>query len=89
MKNKTITIRVTKRDIERGFMRNENRCPVALAASRAFKKPMSAVPSSICEQSASRNKWDKRIKLPESVGDKILRYDQGKGMKPFQFTVSI
>jgi len=88
MKSK-ITIRVTKMDIERGFPLSENRCPVALAASRAFHKPMSAVPSSIWERSASRSIWDKRIKLPESVGDKILRYDQGKGMKPFQFTVEV
>jgi len=80
-----LTIRVTMRDIKLGVPRNEEKCPVAIAASRAFKAPMNAVPYSIW----GKHSWNRRVKPPFAVTKKILRYDQGKGMKPFQFTVTV
>ena len=81
-----ITIRVTKRDIELGMPMSDFHNPVAISACRVFKKPMFANPSRLWSAINGNNKCDF---IPEEVGLKMIRYDQGKGMKPFSFTVRV
>lgn len=77
----TSTIYVTPDDIEIGVRRNALHCPVANAMKRHWPSP--AVGNEYC--------WptDAAVKLPMSAQRFTERFDAGKPVKPFKFTLKV
>lgn len=81
-----IHIRVTKKDVKEGKQGNCKSCPVALAASRRFKRIMYASVASIaCPNLPGNN----TIRLPNSVTLLIRHFDRTKEMPIFGFSVEL
>lgn len=81
------TIRVTAKDIEIGIPKDEGTCPIALAASRVFKRKMYVSRQHIWPDDFETERW--QIDIPGYVGKEIFDYDHGKQMKPFSFQVKL
>ena len=76
-------INVTKRDIQLGEKDNALDCPVALAVKRHL-------PSRCLQVGSETVTFDcGSIFLPESAREFIHRFDTGKRVKPFSFTLEI
>lgn len=80
---KTKTIRVTKKDIANGEPGRTRLCPVALAVKRQWR------PVEVQKRAIYVCSDDRRISLPITVGRFIMRFDDGKTVKPFSFKIRI
>lgn len=84
---KKIRVKVTKRDIKLGLREDMTRCPVALALHhRKFKA------ANVCYNLISLDGlWyrPESIPSPKSVERFVKRFDAGKPVRPFSFTLKI
>lgn len=84
MKTK-LEINVTEGDIKRGIKENTLTCPIARATNRAFKyKEGVAVGVWTLSLYLSKNK-PILVNLPIKAQRFIIRFDDGKKVKPFKF----
>jgi hypothetical protein len=83
---KTITIKVTKGDIERGIPMNCSRCPIALAANRA-----GLVDASVSYRVlwTGKDGYSKRSAIPRSALRFMAAFDKGRPVKPFSFRLRV
>ncbi len=84
---KTITIRVTNKDIVEGrkkkiMMDSTRNCPIAIAARRAVILDVRVFPSHIHALG-----W--AITLPKLVQSWIVAFDNDKPVKPFTFRIRV
>ena len=80
---KTITINVTKRDIERGLPGSNHSCAIALAASRKLTNVL-------CTNTVLfyGNSTD-YVSLPFDAQNFTMDFDDGKPVKPIKFPVRV
>ena len=76
-------INVTKRDIECGVRWDSEKCPVARAARR-MQDDARVSNYILCYGPESRQR---RVELPGVAREFIGRFDAGKEVEPFSFTV--
>lgn len=81
-----LTIQVTEEDIREGWAGLCNRCPVALALSRAPGCPWNVGGSSAAPRDADTDAF---VRLPDIARRFIERFDGGDSPEPFTFTVDI
>ena len=74
---------VTQEDIEKGVKNVCAWCPVALAATRAFGKPMKAMRWRLEDIATG-----KEYKNPDGVSRWMFRYDDNLPVEPFEFEVT-
>jgi len=87
---RVVTITVTQTDIDgadagggaQGSRCNAESCPVNRAARRAFGVETRTFRPYIAVGDSEVLAW-----LPRDVQERVLAYDLGRGMAPFQFTV--
>jgi hypothetical protein len=80
------TILVTVEDITNGIRHDCAKCPIALAATRAFGKPVIA--GALYLQFWGGNGY-RQVSLPHDVRDWIIAFDSNRltETQPFEFTV--
>lgn len=79
-----IKIKVKKTDIQRGLMGQARFCPIAIATKRATKRRhFVAVAGSFMEIGR------KRFQAPQAVQTFVKRFDSGKSVEPFEFTIRV
>jgi hypothetical protein len=76
-------IRVTQRDIDKGFIFSVRECPVARALKRTFRKEV--VTNGICFY--FYNFSNKKQSLPIKAMTWIRKFDTRKPVKPFAFQI--
>lgn len=81
-KVKEITINVTERDIAKGYAGSSSSCPIAFAARRALKGPVSVGTNSLTDGRS-------RIYLPHAAVLFIYRFDRYRPVEPFEFKVAV
>lgn len=83
----TVTVNVTRRDVEDGDCCSTDACPVALAIARAVPGSTPLVESYENPHFAVRLHagGSKPCRLPAAVGEIIRRYDNEGVMEPFSF----
>ena len=79
------TVKVTKRDIQRGERINSRKCPVALALRRLTTRDIWVGISTIWERGFKR----KEVKLPKAAQVFIERFDDERAVKPFTFKITL
>jgi hypothetical protein len=81
---KTYKIEVKERDIKRGKVMEPCLCPVALALKRKFKKHVTVgyIFTSVLGLTSG-------TELPERAKTFIAKFDNGKPVKPFSFTIKL
>lgn len=86
---KTLTIKVTKKDIERGQIANPFVCPVALATKRAAKRPygVSIIYSVAVFRSIMGDELS-RYSLSKPAMKFIAKFDKGGKVKPATFKLT-
>ena len=98
-----IKINVTAEDIKKGKPDDSEKCPVALAVKRVFKRPIRVNwENNVEEDSWARSASMKAAiavkykdgvvlyKLPSKVADKIKKFDlDDKKMEPFEFEIGL
>jgi hypothetical protein len=77
-----VRVRVTEKDIVVGVYGSCFRCPIARAMARVFRTQIH-----VGSCSFSRAGWYRF--LPTEACDFISRFDEGKTVKPFSFTVNV
>jgi len=85
-RRQTITIIVTKDDIENGEGNDPLSCPVALALHRHDGLDDACAYHDTCE--IWNGKGYVEIPMPKKASRFITRVDDGKAVKPFTFTLS-
>jgi hypothetical protein len=84
-------IRVTQRDIDKGFIFSVTACPVARALKRTFRKEV--VTDGICfyfcnfESNKKQPLPNKKQPLPVRATAWISKFDTRKPVKPFAFQI--
>jgi hypothetical protein len=80
---KTITVRVTKTGIKRGLRKDGSSCPIARALHRCGMKSVS-----VCHRRIEYG-WSLQheVRAPAKARRFIRRFDAGKPVKPFTFTL--
>lgn len=76
-------IQVTQEDIDKGEKNLCHKCAIALAATRAFGKPMKAMRWRIEDPATGKS-----FTTPKEVGTFMFRYDDGLPVKPFEFELA-
>ena len=82
-----VLVRVTAADIKRGVARNCLRCPVANAVRRQFGAVSVAVNNH--QVSVDRGYAAFVAPVPLAVRLQIHRYDEGRAMAPFEFSLEV
>lgn len=82
----TMKIKVTQEDIAKGIPEDEGSCPVALALKHAG---MMDVEVSLERAEAWYGRRLFNVELPSKARRFIKRFDAGKLVKPFSFTLNI
>lgn len=83
----TLQISVTKEDIDRGVRMSAPTCPVARAITRATGAFTLVDGQNVrLEESDGSRQFGV---LPHDVADKVVAYDVGDGMHPFDFTIDL
>lgn len=72
---------VTQDDIDKGERFRGYACPIALAASRAFKEPKAAMGDGLRDAAT----WRITHTFTETTRRRMQQFDEGHGMKPFRF----
>jgi hypothetical protein len=73
-------VRVTAEDIKHGLRQTAWACPVVLALKRAFD-----VEEATCGLTTATVGRFRSTPIPLEVGNRIMQYDKGWGMEPFEF----
>jgi hypothetical protein len=82
------TVKVSARDIKLGGVSNSLSCPIARAAKRAFRKPISVGYKSLFILSGSGLEYERHeYPLPKKAQAFITKFDDGKTVRPFTFTM--
>jgi hypothetical protein len=82
-----IRVRVSQRDINTGQPMEDTQCPIAKAFRRASGKRNVEVTFSRIFIGGMWSQHSYSYKLPSSAINFIRRFDDGKKVKPFEFTV--
>lgn len=75
-----------KRLIAEGLTKRSKCCPIALAASRAFGRPLAATWQCICQHYTAGPPKEFVIDLPPEASRFVLDFDSGRPVAPFSFT---
>lgn len=83
-----IKIDVTQKDILKGKVRNEECCPIALAANRAFDNMLEgqlSVQGTFMSLRVSNEESERTEQLPFEAVSFIKRFDANEQVEPFSF----
>ena len=81
---KTIRVSVTKRDIAVGKRGSSYECPIALACRRLGKRWIITIDAA---RNAKSFKWI--ANMPDKAQRFIERFDKGRPVRPFTFTLKM
>lgn len=83
-------ITVSEKHIQNGFQSSIGRCPVALAfRDSSFQPEIVYVISQLATLYKEGSCESYQAELPAEVTERIVRYDEGGGMEPFEFEIEI
>jgi len=86
---RTMTIRITNKDIQNGKRRDVNQCPIALAVNRHMKqrgyKPFIVTFIHMFDNVEDQGTW---ARLPEKAQCFVSRFDNGRPIGPFTLKVT-
>lgn len=83
----TVTIEVTKEDIEKGIKHDARSCPINLAMRRRVYAKMDVHKGYVNMESLTGRYY--QAVLPETAVEFIQKFDSGVEVKPFRFQLKI
>lgn len=87
---KTVTIDVTREDIDNGLPKAAFACMLALAGTRAFNKPPGKVGCNGIDLCIPKNGTElHNIRLDPDTYQKVKLFDARMPLEPFSFTVEV
>lgn len=87
--SKTVTITVTKEDIEKGVMSECDKCPIALAVARVGVKLPRVFASEVFFDDPDVPALRIKAKLPPAATRFICDFDEDEPVSPFSFDLEL
>ncbi len=82
-------IDVTQEDIDQGLRNDGWKCPVGRGVQRATNDGDFAVEIDRIVRGTEGDEDYLSVELPEDVGERICKFDDGLGMQPFSFEIDL